>query len=52
MLLIFSLRRINLPFSLVNQNRFSMPYSIELTDHIMWLENNALSLLNLVKEVL
>jgi len=49
---IFSLKRKNLPFLLINNNNFSLPESIVKKDHKMWPERNDLSLSNLLKEVL
>jgi len=48
---IFSLKRKNLPFSLINNNNFALPESVIKKDCIMWPEINALSLSNLLKEV-
>jgi hypothetical protein len=49
---IFAPKRKDLPFLIINKNNFSLPDVIVRTSHMMWPENNALSLSNLLKEVL
>ena len=52
MLFIFSLKRKNLPFLVINKNNLSLPDSIVRTDNKVCPDNNALSVPNLLKEVL
>ena len=52
MLFIFSLKRKNLPFLVINKNNLSLPDSIVRTDYMVCPDNNALSVPNLLKEVL
>jgi len=52
MSLIFSLKRKNLPFLVINKNNLSLSDSIVRTDHMMCPDNNAFSVPNLLKEVL
>jgi len=49
---IFSPKRKNLPFLLINNYNLSLPENIVKPDCMMWADNNTLSRSNPLKEVL